>query len=155
MLMVPLRNPQGAFGTLGVAKRVPWHFTDRDVALLTQLADSASIAIQNAQLGARVSSSVREPGAPALQARPTLLTDGPPVHTEPMSRRPPSRATQHLPPREGQILNLLVAGRTCKGVAPTLALSPRTVEHSVERLKLRLHQPTLHALVGYALTRAS
>ncbi len=152
MLMVPLRNPHGPFGTLGVAKRVPWRFTDRDAALLTQLAGSASIAIQNAQLRARAWSHVWEPGPPALQARLTLLMDGPPAHAERWSRRPPIHASQHLPPRERQVLDLLVAGRTCKEVASTLGLSARTVEHNVERLKLRFHQPTLHALVGYAVT---
>jgi len=154
MLMVPLRNPQGPFGTLGVATRVPWRFTDRDAAVLTQLADSASIAIQNAQLRARFWSGMWEPGAPALQPRPSLVTYGPPVHTKQLPRRPPSHAAQHLPPRERQMLDLLVTGRTCKQVASALGLSPRTVEHSVERLKLRFHQPTLHALVGYALTHA-
>ncbi|HXQ22117.1 MAG TPA: GAF domain-containing protein, partial [Candidatus Acidoferrales bacterium] len=101
ILMVPLRNPHGPFGTLAVAKRVPWRFTDRDAALLTQLADSASIAIQNAQLRARIRGDRRKRGARAA------VTDGPPTHAE---GRAPGRALDHLPPREREILDLLVAG---------------------------------------------
>ena len=57
-----------------------------------------------------------------------------------------------LTPREREIVKLLAADKTCKEVAAVLELSSRTVEHYIERLKLRHHQTTIHGLIGH-LTR--
>lgn len=71
VLAVPFRNCAWPFGTLGVAKRVPWRFTDRNEASLRQLADGASIAIEHARLRERlqgaVSRSVEQGGLPKDQ----------------------------------------------------------------------------------------
>ena len=62
-------------------------------------------------------------------------------------------AIEHLPPRlsprEGEIVDLLIMGKTYKEVAAALHISARTVEHYVERLKSRFHQPRLPALACY------
>jgi len=41
-----------------------------------------------------------------------------------------------------------MVGHTCKEVAAELTLSVHTVQHYIERLKLRLGQKTLHGLVS-------
>jgi len=148
VLAVPLRDGSAPFGTLGVANRVCWQFTAHDQAQLTQLAGSASIAIQNAQLRERLSRAL----SPALQ-------DG--ARANPLAGRPePARRSQslhggdgacayHFSPREREILRLLSSGKTCGEAAATLNISSRTVQHYLERLKVRFHQPRLPALVGY------
>lgn len=54
-------------------------------------------------------------------------------------------------PREGEIIRLLTADKSCKEVAEVLHLSARTVEHYVDRLKLRFGKRTLHGLVGHVV----
>ena len=44
---------------------------------------------------------------------------------------------------------ILMVGHTCKEVAAELTLSVHTVQHYIERLKLRLGQKTLHGLVSF------
>lgn len=152
VLIVPLRNREGPFGTLGVAKRTGWHFTARDEALLTQLADSASIAIQSGQLRERLrgeASSLRA----YTPANPSALSAEHPADGNGSRRDLARDAPPRLSLRQRDILRLLVEGKTCKEMASALGISARTVEHYVERLKLRFDQPRLHALVAYAITR--
>ena len=54
-----------------------------------------------------------------------------------------------MSPREHQILALLRAGKTFKEIGASLDISERTVEHHLERLRQRFHQPRMHALVDY------
>ena len=65
----------------------------------------------------------------------------------PEPRRPSLQ--QLLSPREWEIVILLNADKNCKEVAGTLGLSIRTVEHYVDRLKLRFGKRTLHGLVAH------
>jgi DNA-binding CsgD family transcriptional regulator len=53
----------------------------------------------------------------------------------------------HLSPREREIVTLLIDGLTVKEAAAALALSPRTVEGYLERLKHRFGKARLVALV--------
>ncbi|MFQ5667623.1 MAG: GAF domain-containing protein [Candidatus Binatia bacterium] len=143
VLIVPLRDGDGSFGTVAVAKRTPWSFTDGDRALLTQLADNASTAIRYAQLRARLQVSTPQVrGAKPLSA---------PSHTwRALSPSQVSGKTQpHLSPREREIIELLIGGKTCKEAAANLGLSKRTVDHYLERLKQRFGQQRLPALVAY------
>ncbi len=55
-------------------------------------------------------------------------------------------------PRERDIIKLGASGKTFKEIASSLGISGRTVEHYLERLKLRFHQPRRAELVGYTLT---
>src|SRR4051812_9929387 len=50
LLLVPLRGVRGPIGALAVASLTPRAFSDHDRRVLMQLADQASIAIQNARL---------------------------------------------------------------------------------------------------------
>jgi DNA-binding CsgD family transcriptional regulator len=136
VLFVPLRDQRGPFGTLAVAKRVPWHFSARDEALLSRLADSASIAIQNAKL--------RE----QLRRSPAQFGRADRAGSQPQG---PAPGPYRVSPREREVLNLLIAGMTCKEIASALSISGRTVQHYLDRLKLRFHQPRLPALVGYVV----
>jgi DNA-binding CsgD family transcriptional regulator len=141
VLFVPLRGQNGPFGTLGVAKRVAWRFSRRDETQLGQLADSASIAIQNAQLRSQLQ---RLPPP----SQPRKADDGDSAAAAPVAPEPPA---YHVSPREREILDLVMAGKSCKEVALTLHISDRTVQHYVERLKLRFRQPRLPALISYVL----
>ncbi len=114
-LVVPLRSPRGPLGILSVGTRTPHRFTDRDAAVLSQLSDAASIAVQHAQL---------------VPQRPVNETVVP-------RRRTSSRLIAVLTDRQRQIMELLVAGKTAKEIAAAIGLSTRTVEHHLERLKRR------------------
>ncbi len=52
-------------------------------------------------------------------------------------------------PREADILRLLSEDKSCKEVANALNLSVRTVEHYLDRLKLRFGRRTLHGLLAH------
>src|SRR5690606_30286477 len=54
MVCAPLGTPHGIIGVLQVVNRTEGAFTDADLDLLTALAGSLAIAIDNAQLYARV-----------------------------------------------------------------------------------------------------
>ena len=56
LLLVPLRGVRGPIGALSVGNTSPRAFSDHDRRVLMQLADQASIAIQNARLFASVRS---------------------------------------------------------------------------------------------------
>src|SRR5690242_19778768 len=53
-----------------------------------------------------------------------------------------------LTQREGEIIDLLTADKTCREAAHALSLSVRTVEHYLDRLKLRLGKKTIHGVVA-------
>jgi len=142
VLFVPLRGQNGPFGTLGVAKRVAWRFSRRDEIQLGQLADSASIAVQNAQLRSQLQR------LPPPASQPNKADDG---DSAAAVRVPPDPPAYHVSPREREILDLVMAGKSCKEVALTLHISDRTVQHYVERLKLRFRQPRLPALISYVI----
>jgi DNA-binding CsgD family transcriptional regulator len=58
---------------------------------------------------------------------------------------------RRLTPREHDIVELLITDKTCKEVAALLAMSPRTVGHHVDRMKLRFGIYTLHGLIACIL----
>jgi len=68
-----------------------------------------------------------------------------------MSRPHDPQPQPLLSPREGEIIRLLSADKSCKEVAEVLHLSIRTVEHYLDRLKLRFGKRTLHGLVGHVV----
>jgi DNA-binding CsgD family transcriptional regulator len=150
---VPLRDPRGPFGTLSVAKRVCWQFSGHNEAVLTQLADSASIAVQNAQLREQLHRTARHwtPLGPTVRsvdfAKPSMQLPSRLDHA------PAHRDSCHLSPRQREIITLVATGKTYKEIASILSISGRTVEHHLERLKLRFHQPRIAALVGYMITQ--
>jgi DNA-binding CsgD family transcriptional regulator len=152
-LAVPLRNREGPFGTLGVAKRMVWHFSDRDAMLLTQLADSASIAIQNAQLREQLRGTARDSPEPVAAGRNAALTPQPMLLPTELHRHAMPSDSGRLSPRQREIITLVATGKTYKEIASILSISGRTVEHHLERLKLRFHQPRIAALVGYMITQ--
>lgn len=153
VLGVPLRNREGPFGTLGVARHTPWRFTNHDAALLTQLADSASIAIQTAQLRDQLHSTARHSTEPKAAGRSAALTLQSMLLPTELQRHPMPSDSGRLSPRQREIITLVAAGKTYKEIASILSISGRTVEHHLERLKLRFHQPRLAALVGYMITQ--
>jgi two-component system response regulator FixJ len=55
--------------------------------------------------------------------------------------------------REQQILALIVAGKTSKGIGEQLGISPRTVEHHRELVKAKLGARSSTDLVRIALTK--
>jgi DNA-binding NarL/FixJ family response regulator len=60
-------------------------------------------------------------------------------------------AQARLTAREADVLRLLVEGLTARQTATRLVLSPRTVEHHVQRVLRRLDLPNRAALVRYAV----
>jgi DNA-binding CsgD family transcriptional regulator len=66
------------------------------------------------------------------------------------SRRPWSASGRQLilSLREWEIGELLSEDYTCKEIAEKMGLSRRTVEHYIERLKLRLGSSTIHGLIS-------
>jgi DNA-binding NarL/FixJ family response regulator len=65
--------------------------------------------------------------------------------------RPADPAEARLTPREADVLRLVVDGLTARQVATRLVLSPRTVEHHIQRILRRLDLPNRAALVRYAI----
>jgi len=150
VLIAPLPSRAGILGTLTVANRTARPFTSQ--AVLTHVATSASIAIQIARLQAQLKGGILSTGEPEPRALLQLSTpsaDG--DHGAPPSRptRASGGAAPHLSPREHQIIELLITGKTYREVASALHLSARTVEHYVEHLKHRFHQPRLAVLASY------
>jgi DNA-binding CsgD family transcriptional regulator len=126
ILMIALRTREGPLAVFSVGRRTASGFTDADEARLGHIAARARTAIVSARL--------RGPAEPPPGETPSAADVG---------------SLPHLTPREREIVTLLAGDKSCKEVASTLGLSPRTVEHHVERLKFRYRQTTLHGLVGY------
>ena len=63
--------------------------------------------------------------------------------------RPPARS--RLTEREADVLRLVVEGLTARQIATRLVLSPRTVEHHIQRVLRRLGVPNRAALVRRAV----
>ena len=146
ILAVPVWSRGKVVGTLVVASRTPQRFSARCEALLIDVARSVSFALQSQELGwqraggdaeeAGRSPNVEEVRSSAHSSDGGSLSD----------RRSPSAGL--FTRRQREIVRLLVGGASCKLIAATLDMSPRTVEHHIERLKIRFRQPTLHGLVS-------
>ena len=150
LLIVPLPGWQGPAGTLAVASRQPWHFSARDQAVLEAFAHVAGLALEVFRIPLWEVAAVADASSAAAPPVPgNGLDSGPP--REPESKSPPL-SYKRLTPRQRDILALLRADRTCVEVASALGLSPHTVRHHLERLKLRFGQATLHGLVAWAAT---
>jgi DNA-binding CsgD family transcriptional regulator len=136
VLVVPLIAPGGPMGTLTLGKAQPWRFPSIVQARVDQLAACACVAIQNALLRGQA----RGAAATTIGAcTPGGASDG--------GEEAPSDV--RLTKRQREIIELLIAGQTCKEIAANLGISTRTIEHHLERLKLRFGQARLHALAAY------
>jgi DNA-binding NarL/FixJ family response regulator len=62
-----------------------------------------------------------------------------------------AETAQQLTPRQGEILQLLVEGRSAKEVADLLNISPRTVEFHKYNMMSRLNLKSVSALIQYAV----
>jgi len=130
MLAVPILDGSITVGLLWVGKRSAKRFPTGEAAALHMLADSAGVAIGQTQVDRDQDQIRRSPSAASTN-----------------SEEDPTRLT----PRQREILHLLMQHRTCKSIGSTLGISVRTAEHHVERLKLRLRQSRLSALIAYAI----
>jgi DNA-binding NarL/FixJ family response regulator len=65
--------------------------------------------------------------------------------------RPPDPTRSRLTEREADVLRLVVEGLTARQIATRLVLSPRTVEHHIQRVLRRLGVPNRAALVRRAV----
>jgi DNA-binding NarL/FixJ family response regulator len=65
--------------------------------------------------------------------------------------RPLDPARSRLTEREADVLRLVVEGLTARQIATRLVLSPRTVEHHIQRVLRRLGVPNRAALVRRAV----
>ena len=65
--------------------------------------------------------------------------------------RPLDPARSRLTEREADVLRLVVEGLTARQIAARLVLSPRTVEHHIQRVLRRLGVPNRAALVRRAV----
>lgn len=147
VLVVPLRSPAGVCGTLTVAKTVPWGFSRADAAVLSSLAESASAAIQTA----RVCCGLRREGAAPkgdwqAQRCPHAVRCWREIDRG--TARTATLEPLRLSTRQLGIVRLLMSGKTTKEIAAAVGLSPRTVQHYVERLKARFNQPRLSGLIA-------
>lgn len=153
LMIMPLRHSSVVLGILCVARRTPWLCTKEGT--LRRLAGFAAIAIDHARLQAQVQPQAVPPAVAAITpAEPGKAKK--PERTKPESSSDAGTAETpnvRLSPREQQILALLVEGNTYKEVAHVLGISPRTVEHYVERLKIRFDKPRVPALTGYLASR--
>lgn len=137
--VVPLRSALGAFGSLAVASARSWFPDEAQRRLLRMLADFASVALQwRPQTGA---SSRRQQSLGSAQ--PNIVGGFGPSAWE--------RLESSITRRQLEISRLLVTGATSKEIGQCLGISSRTVEHHLERLKVRFRQSTVHGLVGQLL----
>ncbi len=148
MLVVPLRSPTAVCGTLAVAKTVPWRFSNADAALLASLAESASAAIHSARAccGLRRTSAATKAGWHPQRCPHAVRCWR---EVEQSTQRPATVEPLRLSTRQLGIVRLLMSGKTTNEIAATVGLSPRTVQHYVERLKARFNQPRLSGLIAH------
>ena len=124
VLIAPLGDRGGPWGTLAVARRTAWEFSARDQDVLEEFARKVSAVLEEQQIIDRRTGFSTDPGS-----------------------------TVHLTPREREIIALLASDRSCGDVASALGLSSHTVRHYIERLKLRFRRSTLHGLVSLLAPR--
>lgn len=136
--VVPLRSALGVFGSLAVASARPWFPDELQCKLVRMLADCASVALQ-----------WRPPGDASSRCQ-QLLGDAQPQILD-GSIRAGEGLGSHITRRQLEISRLLVTGATSKEIGKRLGISSRTVEHHLERLKVRFRQSTVHGLVGQLL----
>ena len=74
-----------------------------------------------------------------------------PQREEPPRRTEYERKRATLTPREREVMDLVVTGKTNKEIARVLDVSPRTVEVHRFRVMDKMEAPSLAALVGMAL----
>jgi hypothetical protein len=130
LLIVPLPARGAVMGTIAVAKRARWQLSSRDEAMLAEFARNVRVPVGD--ISTRVAARCLNPSE--LTARTSW------------SHQPPRGTRRHVTAREHDILRLLLADHTCRQIASALGLSQRTVEHYLERLKLRFGKATLHGL---------
>jgi DNA-binding CsgD family transcriptional regulator len=121
VLIAPLGDRRGPWGTLAIARRTTWEFSERDQSVLEEFARRASTLLEDDEMVGRRAMNAASAG---------------------------SASAVHLTPRERDIIALLAADHSCGEVASALELSSHTVRHYVERLKLRFRRSTLHGLVS-------
>ena len=150
VLIVPLAPRSGLVGTLVVASGVPRRFSPCDEGVLRDYAHVATAAMGECILRAQLREAAAHAMAVGAGRFPVAERD----RLTPADSAPGEKTTGclSLTPRERDIVALLVTGQTCKEVAAELTLSVHTVQHYIERLKLRFGQKTLHGLVS-ALAR--
>ena len=146
VLIVPLAPRAGLTGTLVVASRQPRRFSPSDEGILRDFADVATAAMGECILRAQLREAAAHAMAVGTGRFPVAERD----RVARVDSTPDQQTTgcRSLTPRERDIVALLMAGHTCKEVAAELMLSVHTVQHYVERLKLRFGQKTLHGLVS-------
>jgi len=145
VLIVPLAHRAGLVGTLVVASGEPRRFSPHDEGVLTDYAHVATAAMGECILRAQL----REAAAHAMAVGTGRFPVGERDRPTPADSTPgQTTGCLSLTPRERDIVALLVTGQTCKEVAAELTLSVHTVQHHIERLKLRFGQRTLHGLVS-------
>jgi DNA-binding CsgD family transcriptional regulator len=137
-IMSPLYERLSIRGTLTVAREVPCRFPAAAEALVAVLSSLCGIAIATWEASERYAVAKSFPGGAQNMSQRT-------------ARLPGFEGPEHafaLSVRERQIASLLARDFTCKEIATRLGMSRRTVEHYVERLKLRSGASTLHGLIG-------
>jgi len=150
LLIAPLPIRGAVAGTIALARRAPSHFSARDEAVLQEFARSVSIPLE--RVWARAIARCLSPFAQGDHRQANLRgLRSQPGSESPFVDQPPPAAQHHLTPRERDILGLLLADHTCRQIASVLGLSQRTVEHYLDRLKLRFGKVTLHGLATLVL----
>jgi DNA-binding NarL/FixJ family response regulator len=69
---------------------------------------------------------------------------------ESVSLQPPAPDTHGLTPRELEVLRLVAAGQTNRGIAAELVLSERTIERHVSNILAKLRVSSRAAATAYA-----
>lgn len=146
VLIVPLARRAGLVGTLVVANREPQRFSRHEEGVLRDFADVATAAMGECLLRAQLWDAAAH--AMTGGAGRFAVTEGVPPAPADSTVGHRTKECHRLTPREHDIVALLMVGQTCKEVAAELTLSVHTVQHYIERLKLRLGQKTLHGLVS-------
>ncbi len=155
LLIAPLPIRDAVAGTIALARRAPWHFSARDESVLQEFARSVSAPMERVwslAVSWRLSSFVQGDHHETKLRAPRRQAGVGVSFAAQSQPTPPAR--YHLTPRERDILRLLLADHTCRQIASTLGLSQRTVEHYLDRLKLRFGKATLHGLATLVLAHS-
>jgi DNA-binding CsgD family transcriptional regulator len=137
--VVPLRVGNQVLGTLNMgSQKSSWRLSESQRTWVRTLCELLAIAI--------LAYSPLRPAPSSSDASGESAAPMPPVASDKVPVWPATEGGLTI--RQKQLARLLVAGTPLKEIAGELRLSPRTVEHHVERLKRRFGAPTLHGLVG-------